>query len=160
MANIKEIDLDKNIIISLPDGVNKSEFMKATALAYGWTPTTKVEKEKTFNGTFSEWHAFIDENEATEISSNVTPDTVETDNVEIVYTVIEEVPSAMTQEQFGLYQYQKPMKVPAMRTLEYMNTIPVKDVIEQAEQTAEQAKAQVKATVEAYFDAFKNTTIE
>lgn len=103
MANLVTIDLDKTIILELPNGVDKEKDLGVIADYYNYEKGEEKVEQKTFSGTYEDYKAFI-------VANNVKAVLVEirAEDNEVIYNETIYVPYALTKVEFGILKFIAP----------------------------------------------------
>ena len=106
MANLIEIDLDRNLVTPIPEGVDKTSLALLVANHFGYKETTDKVERLDFSGLKTDFEASVVDREVG-VDLWIIEAVEDGENVTVTYDVKNSVPSAMTAYEFGIFQYTK-----------------------------------------------------
>jgi hypothetical protein len=109
MANIQEIDIDKHLIIPIPQGMAKEQLALMVAHHFNYQAEIDKVEQKEFKGTAKDFIKLVKDLVQGKDYAIIETKPLDGDIFEIKYQQIIKVPNELTAYQFGIAQAIKPL---------------------------------------------------
>jgi hypothetical protein len=109
MAKIEQIDIDKHLVIPIPQGLEKTDLALMVANYFNYQSEVKTIENKEFKGLAEDFAEQVKDLVLGEDYAIIQSNPLDNNIVEIKYQQVVKVPNELTAYQFGIAQAIKPL---------------------------------------------------